>query len=82
MASAKNIATFAKPFFMGMLCLVLLLTSGGIMGVAGKERLIEQGPCSQFKDCNQYCLDNKFPLGGFCKELIPGQTSFCLCKST
>ncbi|GKU86139.1 hypothetical protein SLEP1_g703 [Rubroshorea leprosula] len=52
------------------------------MGVAGEEKLIPQGPCSQFKDCNQHCLDNKFPLGGFCKELSPGQTSFCLCKST
>ncbi|WZZ79721.1 hypothetical protein YC2023_100293 [Brassica napus] len=32
----------------------------------GGKPYIQGGPCSQFPDCNQHCIDLKYPGGGKC----------------
>ncbi|KAA3458675.1 defensin-like protein 37 [Gossypium australe] len=70
-----------KCYFLGLLCLVFFINiekdSAG-----GKVWEAVMGTCSQFKDCNKYCITNGFPLGGFCKTLNPTAPPFCLCKYT
>ncbi|XP_058197678.1 uncharacterized protein LOC131313406 [Rhododendron vialii] len=43
------------------------------------ERLIYQGPCSHFPDCNKTCLGEKFPEGGKCIVPAPGKPLVCCC---
>ncbi|KAL4385486.1 hypothetical protein GQ457_15G014680 [Hibiscus cannabinus] len=71
-----------KFCFLGLVCLAIFFFN--IEKTSAKVKVWEavMGPCSQYKDCNQYCLSNGFPLGGFCKTLNPTAPSFCLCKYT
>nr|VDD55564.1 unnamed protein product [Brassica oleracea] len=68
MASSKTC------FFLVFLCLVVLLIpkSAQAEGGGGKP-YIQGGPCSQFPDCNQHCIDLKYPGGGKCIKV--GQRS-------
>ncbi|XVF81135.1 hypothetical protein PTKIN_Ptkin15bG0132200 [Pterospermum kingtungense] len=72
-----------KYFFLGLVCLAIFFNVERT-SAAGRSKVWEavMGPCSQFKDCNNYCLTNGFPLGGFCKTLNPTAPPFCLCKYT
>ncbi|KAL6194117.1 hypothetical protein ACLB2K_035201 [Fragaria x ananassa] len=79
---------FARCFFLGILCISLLLLSSGRptadvipADVIPGEELLNVGPCSKFDDCNKYCLENyNHELGGFCEQISPGGEEFCLCK--
>ncbi|CAK9163469.1 unnamed protein product [Ilex paraguariensis] len=53
-------------FFIGFLCIALLLSSG-----QAAETRVYQGPCSDFPDCNRTCIERKFPEGGKCVK--PGR---------
>lgn len=39
--------------------------------------LVYQGPCFELKDCNQTCIDRKFPDGGICEQHAPGKPWDC-----
>ncbi|KAI8523168.1 hypothetical protein RHMOL_Rhmol13G0052800 [Rhododendron molle] len=54
--------------------------AGRLIHVEGEaERLIYQGPCSHFPDCNKTCLGEKFPKGGKCIVPAPGKPLVCCC---
>ncbi|CAN6895057.1 unnamed protein product [Brassica oleracea] len=74
MASSKTC------FFLVFLCLVVLLIPKSAKAEdAGRSRLVVQGLCSQFPDCNQHCIDLKFP-GGKCIKVTPTFTYLsCAC---
>nr|VDD55558.1 unnamed protein product [Brassica oleracea] len=61
MASSKTC------FFLVFLCLVVLLIPKSAQAEDG-GRFWEyvQGPCSKFPDCNQHCIDKRYPGGGKC----------------
>ncbi|CAF2244056.1 putative defensin-like protein 29 [Brassica rapa] len=67
MASSKTC------FFLVFLCLVVLLIPKSAQAEGGGKPYIQGGPCSQFPDCNQHCIDLKFPGGGKCIKV--GQRS-------
>lgn len=48
---------------------------------AQAESLIYQGPCSdpKYQNCNQFCIDNGFPVGGKCAQGAPGAPVACYC---
>ncbi|KAI5664971.1 hypothetical protein M9H77_24294 [Catharanthus roseus] len=66
MAACRKDSSIAikASVFVGLVCLMLLSVSGEA------ETLVEQGPCSQFPDCNQHCIDIRLGTGE-CIHLIP-----------
>ncbi|KAI5664972.1 hypothetical protein M9H77_24295 [Catharanthus roseus] len=73
MAACRKDSSIAikASVFVGLVCLTLLSVSGEA------ETLIEQGPCSQFPDCNQHCIDIRLGTGE-CIHLIPSDPTSLL----
>ncbi|PIM97201.1 hypothetical protein CDL12_30331 [Handroanthus impetiginosus] len=54
-----------NDYFMGILCLILVLISGQVVkGI--KEPFVCIGKCSDFEDCNKACISKGYQLGGYC----------------
>ncbi|CAL0334375.1 unnamed protein product [Lupinus luteus] len=68
-------------FFIGFLCIALILASApGSMGAPsrGKWHLcMGMNGCPDNNACIKYCKDQRFPDGGFCN---PDQRGKCCCE--
>ncbi|KAL5863390.1 hypothetical protein ACOSQ3_000904 [Xanthoceras sorbifolium] len=83
-----SLALVKKCFFLGFLCISILLTSvAGRHGVAevppGGTLLHTGEPCKDDAECTKICDSKGFhtQFGGYCRPKDPpGQTGDCYCK--
>ncbi|KAL1818911.1 hypothetical protein ACET3Z_013780 [Daucus carota] len=76
--AGKNISSVTRSLFIAFFFIALTINTERV----GATWLIDQGPCSNFPDCDAHCKSIQFPQGGLCKAPSPGAPLRCYCISS